>query len=100
MFSPKQLSKITNDALIRIENERILEVERQMKLAEEVRKIEEEKKVKIQEEIEYKREIDTFAFDRYTMNCCLWILDNTESPDLQLSNSKLQHSSCSIRNAP
>ena len=60
MFSPKQLSKITNDAVIRIENERILEVERQMKLAEEVRKIEEEKKVKIQEELEYKREIEKY----------------------------------------
>jgi len=60
MFSPKQLSKITNDALIRIESERILEVERQMKLAAEIRKVEEEKKVRIQEEIEFNKEVEKY----------------------------------------
>jgi hypothetical protein len=51
MFSPKQLSKITSEAVNRIENERRIEDERIKKLAEEAKVLEDERKAREAEEI-------------------------------------------------
>ena len=60
MFSPKQLSKITSEAVIRIEDERRNEEGRLKKLAEELKAIEDAHKVREAEEITRKRLVKKF----------------------------------------
>ena len=57
MFSPKHFSKITNDAVAKIEQERLLEEAKLKKLAEEAKALEEERLAREQAEMARRQEV-------------------------------------------